>query len=42
MCTLLQSPLLCRFHLKFDADEKVPDDVTQGMKELGAFGLQVS
>ena len=28
--------------LKFDAEEKVPDDVTQGMKELGAFGLQVS
>ena len=27
--------------LKFDAEEKVPDDVTQGMKELGAFGLQV-
>ena len=28
--------------LKFDADEKVPDDVVEGMKELGAFGLQVS
>ena len=27
--------------LKFDEMEKVPDDVTQGMKELGAFGLQV-
>jgi len=27
--------------LKFDADEKVPDDVVEGMKELGAFGLQV-
>ena len=28
--------------LKFDAEEKVPDDVVEGMKELGAFGLQVS
>lgn len=28
--------------LKFDAQEKVDDDVVQGMKELGAFGLQVS
>ena len=27
--------------LKFDAEEKVPDDVVEGMKELGAFGLQV-
>lgn len=26
---------------KNDADEKVSDEVMEGMKEMGAFGLQV-
>jgi very long chain acyl-CoA dehydrogenase len=27
--------------LKNDLNEKIPDDVLQGLKDLGAFGLQV-
>ncbi len=27
--------------LKNDLDEKIPDDVMQGLKDLGLFGLQV-
>ena len=31
----------CNDPAKNDADEKVADDTLQGLKEMGAFGLQV-